>query len=192
MNRLALGLAVFFGVHAISLLALRWRDRMVERVGIRAWRRYYSIAAAVGLYLLIDGYGAARGADGVLYVTPPNFRYLAAILMLPAFTLALAAVFQGRISARARHPLLLATILWSVAHLLTNGATADVLLFGCFLAWAIAVRVSLEFRPQRPPIALRAAPTNDVIACVGGLAAYALVAFWLHARLFGVAPLAGM
>jgi len=27
---------------------------------------------------------------------------------------------------------------------------------------------------------------------IGGLAAYVLVAFWLHARLFGVAPLAGM
>ena len=192
MDRLILGLVVFFGVHAISLVALGWRDRMVARVGTGAWRRYYSIAAAVGLYLLVSGYGAARGTDGLLYVTPPAFRYLAALLMLPAFALALASVFRGRISARAKHPLLLATILWSVAHLLTNGATADVLLFGCFLAWSVAVRISLEHRPQRPPIALPASATNDLIVVVGGLAAYVLVAFWLHARLFGVAPLGGM
>jgi uncharacterized membrane protein len=192
MDMLILGLAIFFGVHAISLLALGWRDRMVGRVGLRAWRRYYSIAAAVGLYLLISGYGAAREADSLLYVTPPAFRYLAPILMLPAFTLALASVLRGRIAARARHPLLLATMLWSVAHLLSNGTLANVLLFGSFLAWSVAVRVSLEHRPQRPPIALAASATNDVIAIVGGLAAYVLVAFWLHARLFGVAPLAGL
>ena len=192
MDRLFLGLVVFFGVHAISLVALGWRDRMVERVGTGAWRRYYSIAAAVGLYLLISGYGAARGTDGFLYVTPPAFRYLAALLMLPAFALALASVFRGRISARAKHPLLLATMLWSVAHLLTNGAMADVLLFGCFLAWSVAVRISLEHRPQRPPIALPASATNDLIVVIGGLAAYVLVAFWLHARLFGVAPLGGI
>jgi uncharacterized membrane protein len=192
MGVLILGLAIFFGVHAISLLALGWRDRMVGRVGLRAWRRYYSVAAAVGLYLLIRGYGAAREADSLLYVTPPAFRYLAPILMLPAFTLALASVLRGRIAARARHPLLLATMLWSVAHLLSNGTLANVLLFGSFLAWSVAVRVSLEHRPQRPPIALAASATNDVIAIVGGLAAYVLVAFWLHARLFGVAPLAGL
>lgn len=192
MDMLILGLAIFFGVHAISLLALGWRDRMVGRVGLRAWRRYYSIAAAVGLYLLIRGYGAARETDSLLYVTPPAFRYLAAILMLPAFTLALASVLRGRIAARAKHPLLLATMLWSVAHLLSNGTLANVLLFGSFLAWSVAVRVSLEHRPQRPPIALAASATNDVIAIVGGLAAYVLVAFWLHARLFGVAPLAGL
>jgi len=192
MGQLALGLAVFFGVHAISLLALGWRDRMVERVGLRTWRRYYSIAAAIGLYLLIRGYGAARDADSLLYVTPPAFRYLAAILMLPVFTLAFASVLRGRIAARAKHPLLLATMLWSTAHVLTNGTLANVLLFGSFLAWSVAVRVSLEHRPPRPPIALPASTTNDVIAVVGGLAAYVLVVFWLHARLFGVAPLAGI
>src|SRR5262245_13147558 len=192
MGRFILGLAVFFGVHSISLLALGWRDRMAGRVGIQAWRGIYSLAAGVGLYLLITGYGAARKVDSVWYVTPPTFRYLAAILMLPALTLALASVFRGRISARAKHPLLLATMLWSVAHLLTNGTMANVLLFGSFLLWSVAVRISLDRRPQRPPIALPASSTNDVIAVVGGIVAYAFVAFWLHARLFGVAPLGGL
>jgi len=192
MNKLILGLAIFFGVHSISLLALRWRNLMAARLGIRAWRLSYSIAAAIGLYLLIRGYGAAREADSLLYTTAPAFRYLAAILMLPVFTLAFASVLRGRIAARAKHPLLLATMLWSTAHVLSNGTLANVLLFGSFLAWSVAVRVSLEHRPPRPPIALPASTTNDVIAVVGGLAAYVLVAFWLHARLFGVAPLAGM
>jgi uncharacterized membrane protein len=192
LDKFILGLVLFFGIHSISLLALGWRDRMAGRVGLRAWRGIYSLAAAVGLYLLIAGYGAARAADRLWYATPPTFRVLAALLMLPAFTLALASVFRGRISARAKHPLLLATMLWSVAHLLTNGTKVNVLLFGCFLLWSVAVRISLDRRPQRPPIALPASSTNDVIALIGGLAAYVLVASWLHVRLFGVAPLGGL
>ena len=154
MNKLILGLAVFFGVHSISMVALGWRNRVAERLGTRAWQGIYSIAALLGFYLLISGYGAARVSATVLYVSPAWLRYVAAVLMLPAFTLALASVFTGRIKARAQHPLLLAAMLWAVAHLLTNGSVADVLLFGTFLLWSISVRVSLARRPARRPIAL--------------------------------------
>lgn len=190
MERLILGLAVFFGVHSISLLALDWRNRVAERLGTRTWQGIYSIAALAGFYLLVAGYGAARASDAVLYATPPAFRYIAALLMLPAFSLALASVIPGRIRAAARHPLLLATMLWAVAHLLTNGSVADLLLFGIFLVWAIAVRISLGHRPARRIRVLPGSPANDVIVVVGGLALYAIFIFWLHARWFGVAPLA--
>jgi uncharacterized membrane protein len=106
--------------------------------------------------------------------------------MLPVFTLALASVLRGRIQARAGHPLLLATMLWAVAHLLTNGSAADVLLFGAFLAWAITVRRSLARRPARRMIALPASMANDVIAVVAGLALYVAFILGLHAHWIGV------
>ena len=190
MEKLILGLVVFFGVHSISLLALGWRDRVAARLGTRTWQGIYSIAALAGLYLLVSGYGAARGSDAVLYATPPVFRYVAALLMLPAFSLVLASVIPGRIRTAARHPLILATLLWAAAHLLTNGNVADVLLFGTFLVWAVAVRISLERRPARPIRALPATAANDAIVVVGGLALYAIFIFWLHARWIGVSPLA--
>jgi uncharacterized membrane protein len=108
---LILGLVVFFGGHSISLLALGWRDRVAERLGPRAWQFVYSIIALLGFYLLVTGYGAARTTVAVLYVAPPWLRYVAALLMLPAFTLALASVLPGRIRALSRHPLLVATLL---------------------------------------------------------------------------------
>jgi uncharacterized membrane protein len=189
MSKLVLGLLIFFGVHSISMVALAWRNRVAERLGTRAWQGLYSLVALIGFYLIVSGYGAARAATGILYFTPPSFRWIAAILMLPAFTLALAAVFSGHIHARTRHPLLLAAMLWSIAHLLTNGGVADLLLFGGFLAWSVAVRISLASRPARPPIALPPSLRNDVIAVAGGLALYALFVAGLHARLFGVSPL---
>lgn len=190
MERLILGLAVFFGVHSISLLALGWRDRVAECLGTRTWQGVYSIAALAGLYLLVTGYGAARASSAVVYASPPWLRYVAALLMLPAFSLALASVIPGRIRTAAQHPLLLATMLWALAHLLTNGSVADLLLFGTFLVWAVAVRVSLAHRPARPIRVLPSSAANDVIVVAGGLALYAIFIYWLHARWFGVAPLA--
>jgi uncharacterized membrane protein len=186
MNRLILGLVLFFGGHSISMLALGWRNRIAERLGTRAWQALYSIMALLGFYLLVTGYGAARHSTAVLYVPPAWLRYVAALLMLPVFTLVLASVLPGRIRAGARHPLLLATMLWAIAHLLTNGSVADLLLFGAFLVWAIAVRVSLDRRPARRLFAMPTSMANDAIAATGGLALYVLFILWLHLRWFGV------
>ncbi len=83
-----------------------------------------------------------------------------------------------------------ATKLWAVAHLLANGMLADVLLFGGFLAWAVADRISLKHRAGTrafplPPPSVR----NDVIAVVLGLAVYAWLLMGGHLKLVGVAPL---
>lgn len=155
---------------------------MAKRLGVRVWQIAYTILALIGFYLLVSGYGAVRPVAAVLYAPPPWLHYVAAVLMLPVLPLALASVFSGRIRAHAGHPLLLATMLWAVAHLLTNGSAADLLLFGAFLAWAVVVRLSLARRPARRMIALPASMANDLIAVAGGLALYAAFIFGLHAR----------
>jgi uncharacterized membrane protein len=78
---------------------------------------------------------------------------------------------------------------WCLAHLLANGLLADVLLFGSFLAWAVADRISLRRRPPQDQRKRPARPWNDAAAVIGGLAVYALLISGAHQRLFGVAPL---
>ena len=86
--------------------------------------------------------------------------------------------------------MLLAVKLWAVAHLLANGTLHDVALFGGFLAWAVADRISVKRRTVvRAVPGAPASPMNDVIAIVGGLVAYAVFVMWAHLRLIGVAPL---
>jgi uncharacterized membrane protein len=88
--------------------------------------------------------------------------------------------------------MLLAVKFWATAHLLANGTLADVLLFGGFLAWAVADRISVKRRtpdeahavPGAPP-----GPMNDLIAIAGGLAVYAVTILWAHRWLIGVSPL---
>ena len=186
------GLVLFLGIHSISIVAPGWRMAQVARRGEGAWKGLYSIVAAVGLALLIVGYGMARREPVVLYTPPAALRHLALLVMLPVFPLLFAAYLPGRIRSAARHPFLLATKLWATAHLLANGTLVDVLLFGSFLVWAVADRISVKRRavaeahdaPAAPPRAM-----NDAIALVGGLVTYVVVVFWAHRWLIGVSPL---
>ena len=189
MSLLILGLVLFFGIHSVSIVAPAWRDAQLAARGEAAWKGIYSVAAGIGLALMIYGYGLARQAPLVLYSPPVALRHVALLLLLPVFVLLLAVYLPGRIKTTAKHPMLLATKLWALAHLLVNGTLADVLLFGGFLGWAIADRISLKHRPARAVPGLPESDANDAIALVGGLALYAVILWWGHAWLIGVAPL---
>jgi uncharacterized membrane protein len=98
----------------------------------------------------------------------------------------LAAYLPGRIKTAAKHPMLAGVKLWAFAHLLANGALADVVLFGTFLAWAVADRISLKRRAPRPVPATPPSRWNDAIAVVGGLAVYVGIVLGGHAWLTGM------
>jgi len=181
------GLVIFLGVHSISIVAPRWRDRMALTLGLRTWQAIYAIVAVIGLVLVVRGYGAARQTPDVLYVSPQWLKDITVGLMILFFPLLLAAYLPGRIRTTLRNnPMLVATKLWAAAHLLANGTVADVVLFGGFLLWAAADRVSLKFRAPRTVPALPTTPWNDAIAVVGGLALYVAFLAGVHLALIGV------
>jgi uncharacterized membrane protein len=189
MSLLIAGLFVFFAVHSVAIVADGWRRRMMVKLGEWPWKVLYSVIAAIGLVLIIRGYALARETPVALYVPPEWMRYVALILMVPVFPLLLSTYLPGRIQAATRHPMLAATKLWAFAHLLVNGTHADVLLFGAFLAWAVADRISLKHRAEPWVPQLPRGAANDVIATVGGLGIYAAFTLWLHTLLIGVSPL---
>lgn len=186
MVRLVIGLALFLGVHSISIFADAWRDRTVERIGKNAWQGLYSVAAAAGLVLIVVGYASARGEFVILYVPPLWLRYLAMALMIFVFPLLLAAYLPGRIKTATKHPMLVAVKTWAFAHLLVNGALPDVLLFGSVLAWAVVDRISYKGRKPRPLPAASASSWNDAIAVAAGLGIYAAFFLGGHAWLTGM------
>lgn len=188
-----IGLIVFLGVHSVSIVAPRWRAATIGRLGERPWKGLYSLVAGVGLALLIVGYGMARREPVVLYTPPAALRHVALLVMLPVFPLLFAAYLPGRIRNAAKHPMLLAVKFWATAHLLANGSLADVLLFGAFLAWAVADRISVKRRSTAESHEVRAAPPsayNDAIALLAGLLVYVVFLWRAHRWLIGVSPLA--
>jgi uncharacterized membrane protein len=189
MGALLLGLAIFFGVHSVSIVNERWRNRTAAAIGEGPWKGLYALASIAGFVLIVWGYGLARQEPVVLYSPPVWLRHVAMLLLVPVFPLLVAAYLPGRIQAATRHPMLVATKLWAFAHLLANGTAADVLLFGAFLAWAVADRISLKRRTPRSVPHVPASGANDAIAVVAGLALYVAFVLWLHAWLIGVAPI---
>lgn len=193
MAWLIVGLVLFLGVHSVSIVSPLGRQRLVQRTGEAGYKGLYTLVSFLGLGLIVWGYGLAREAPVLLYTLPTGFRHLAALLMLPVFVLLLAAYLPGRIQRAAKHPMLLSVKLWALAHLLANGTLADVLLFGGFLVWAVADRISVKRRAaaglMRNAPALPGSAANDAIALVGGLALYAVIVLWLHGWLFGVSPM---
>ena len=186
MTLLVLGLVLFLGIHSLSIVTPAGRDRLAARLGEWPFKGLYSVVAIAGFVLIIIGYGEARLHPTVLWTPPAWTHHITMLLMLPVFPALLAAYLPGKISAALGHPMLVAVKAWALAHLIANGTLADVVLFGAFLAWAVADRISMKSRPPRDIPRAPASGLNDVIAVVGGLGLYALFLFWLHGAWIGV------
>ena len=189
MGIFILGLFIFLGVHSISIVDDSWRDRMVAKIGQGPWKGLYSLLSIFGFILIIWGYGLVRSESIALYTPQLWLQHVSLVLLLPVFPLLVAAYFPGRIKAVVGHPMLVATKLWAVAHLLSNGALVDVILFGSILIWAVLDRVSLKHRQSRPVPGAQPAPYNDAIALILGFALYLAFIFWLHQLFFDVSPI---
>ncbi|WP_417566524.1 NnrU family protein [Marinobacter sp.] len=188
MTALIAGLILFLGVHSLSIINEPLRNRLNASMGEGAFKGLYSVVSLVGLVLIVWGYGAARTDPTVIYTPPGWLKHVAFLLLVPVFPLLFATYFPGKIRAKLGHPMLVAVKLWALAHLLANGMLHDLLLFGSFLAWAVADRISMKRRTQRAIPTLPATKANDVIAVIGGLAVYVIMVVWAHQWLFGVAP----
>ena len=188
MNILVLGLAVFLLTHTIPMIPAL-RAAFTGRIGDNGYKGLHSILAALGLGLIIWGFGQAHWEGAPVWFEPVNgMRHATLLVLLPVFPLLFAAYLPGWIKARVVHPMLTAVILWAVGHLLYVGSAPAVTLFAAFAAWAVADRLSLARR--RPgPVAPVPFGRNDVIAIVLGLAVYGLFLWKAHLWLIGIAPL---
>jgi uncharacterized membrane protein len=188
MTWLALGLALFLGIHLIRALAPRWRDAQMGHLGEKSWKGLYTGVSLIGFGLILWGFSQARLHPIVLWAPIRGMNHAAASLMLVAMMLMAAAyVPRNHIKAKVGHPMTLSVKVWAFAHLITNNTLADVMLFGSFLVWAILVFRAARRRPGPAPAAGTVAGTAITIAV--GSALWAFFAFWAHAAWLGIAPL---
>ncbi len=187
---LVIGLLLFLGVHAVRIVADGWRTRMVAAHGPGLWKGVYTVVSLAGFALIVLGFHQARQDPVALWYPPRWTHHATGLLTLIAFVLLAAAYVPGnKLKASLHHPMVLAVKTWAFAHLLANGRLADVVLFGAFLAWAVADFASARRRDRAAGTAYppgRTGPT--VVTVLVGVAAWALFAFVLHRWLIGVAP----
>ncbi|MEO5672205.1 MAG: NnrU family protein [Ramlibacter sp.] len=191
MAVLILGLVLFLGVHSTRIFADGWRTAMVGKMGALPWKGAYAVASIVGFIVLVVGFRMAKQETLVLYSTPRWMIHVTAVLMIVSMILFVAAYIpRNWFKAKLHHPQVLSVKTWSVAHLLSNGVAADVVLFGAFLLWAV-----LSFRAARQRDRANNtvyAPANAIgttVTIAAGLVAWSVFALLLHGPLIGVRPL---
>ena len=189
MTWLALGLALFLGIHMTRAVAPRWRQAQIARLGEKTWKGLYTVVSIVGFGLILWGFSRARLEPVVLWPHPPfTVNRITGVLMALAAVLMVAAyVPRNHIKARLRHPMTLSVKVWAFSHLIANNTLADVMLFGSFLVWSILVFRAARRRqePAPPPGTLLGTMATVIL----GLALWAVFAFWAHAAWLGIAPL---
>lgn len=185
---LILGLILFLGVHSVRMLAPGGRDAAIGGFGEGAYKGAYTLASLIGLVLIVWGFGRTASDPAFLYVPPFWLRHATELLVLVALVLAVASALPpSHIGRAVRHPLLVGTAIWAVAHLFVNGEVGTTILFGAFLIWAVVDLIAQRIRPAKP----KAPPSwrFDIIAVVAGAAIYGLLVWRAHLWLFGVSPI---
>ena len=160
-----------------------FRDKVISRLGEAKYKGLYSIAALIGLILII--YGMSEAEYKPIWEPPIWSRNVVVITMLLTFYLFAAADMKSNIKRFIRHPMLLGVLLWSCVHLFANGDLASITLFGSFAVFSLFGMVSANIRgaliqKEKYPI------KKDVVSIIAGLVAYAIFVLLIHPYLIGV------
>ena len=184
------GLVVFLGVHSVRIVADGWRTRILHRLGAGGYKGLYSLISVLGFGLIVYGFSVARETPVMLWVPPTGVRHAASLLTLVAFVLLAAAYVPcNSIKARLHHPMVLGVKSWALAHLISTGSVANLVLFGSFLVWGVLNFIAARKRDRALATQYAAGSVlSTVVTVVAGAAAWAAFAFKLHGLLIGIRP----
>ena len=186
MTLLIAGIVLWSLVHLFPALARPARDDLVASMGRNGYRGAFSLLILGSLALIVIGWRSVP--EAYLYVLPPWSRSAAFALVAIAFLLLGAAHYPTRIKRYLRHPMLTGIIAWSAGHLLANGTTRALVLFGGLGLWAIVEILLINRREghyEKPAAPAAAAELRGVIIS----AIIFIVVLYLHPWFAGVSPL---
>ncbi len=135
MTLLILGLILWVAAHFFKRVAPDARAAMDGKMGNGA-KGVIALVLLLSVVLMVIGY---RGADATYFWDRSAATTgINNLLMLVAVALYGLGNSKSRLRAKMRHPMLWGTVIWAVAHLLVNGDTASLVLFGGLAIWALA------------------------------------------------------
>ena len=132
---LELGILLWAATHLFVALGRDARQGLIDRIGLQPYRGLFSLLLVLSLVLIVSGWKSMP--HDLLWAPPAAMRHITMALMPFAVILFISARAPTDIKQFIRHPQLTGVKLWAVAHLLSNGETRAVILFGGMLAWAV-------------------------------------------------------
>lgn len=183
---LTLGVTLWSAVHFIQTLARPLRKSLIDSLGAGPYQLAFSLVVLISIALMVIGWRSTP--EVTLYQLTGWSGPVGFLLMIIAFVLFGASHSKTAIKRLIRHPQLTAMIIWSFAHLLMNGSTRSLVLFGGLGLWAlieiplINIRDGTYTQPESPgrKIELKGLAISAVIF---------VVALLLHPYFAGVVPI---
>lgn len=144
MVLLIAGLVIWTAVHLFKRVKPEARAALDEKLGAGPTRGIISLILLASIAMMVFGF---RGAEfRPIYAFGTWAIVVNNLLMLVVMFLLGAGASKGLTRQWIRHPMLVATIIWSVAHLLVNGDLTSIILFGGIAAWADASIIAINVR----------------------------------------------
>ncbi|WP_439133829.1 NnrU family protein [Pseudomaricurvus sp.] len=147
MILLILGVLLWSLSHLSLALMPQFKVAVVNKVGLLPWKGLFSLVVLLSLMMIIFGWKAT--IPSIILVPPTGVRHLTMALVPIAFVFFFAARLPTDIKRVIRHPQLTGVKLWAIAHLLSNGDTRSMILFGSLLIWAVLEVIFINRRDGR-------------------------------------------
>jgi uncharacterized membrane protein len=186
MSLLILGLLIWIGVHLIPSVARPFRARLIERLDEQKYQGLFALGILTSMALIIFGWRSATPT--LVYAAPAWGRMAAIVLVYPALVLFIASGLPTNIKRVIRHPQLTGVLVWSIGHLLANGDSRSLVLFGGMGAWALVAMTTINrrdgewTRPEATPV------SGDLKPILIGAVAYAILLL-VHPYLSGMSAM---
>jgi uncharacterized membrane protein len=168
MILLVIGVLLFAGVHLTKSLAPSFRADMQQRLGENGYKGIFSLLILASMALIVFGWRSA--VPQYLYTPSAAMQAPALFLLVVAFWLMVVSSRPSRVNRLLRHPQLTGVGLWGAAHLLLNGDSRALILFGGMATWTLLEMFAINRRDgawiKAQPPALSADVINLVITAV--------------------------
>ena len=184
MTMLIAGVLLWSVLHLIPVVARGPRQSAIDKLGEGGYKGIFSLLMFGAIALMVFGWRGALPTS--VYIPSLEMRWVAIGLTVVAFVLMAAANHPTRIGRMIRHPQLTGVLLWAIAHLLANGDSRSLTLFGGFALWCVVMILLINRRdgawvkPEAPSWAV------EIIGVVIGLAVFGVFVF-VHPWIAGVA-----
>ena len=144
MGLLIIGVLLWIVVHLMPAIAPSLKESLVGGMGAKPYSGVFSLLIFSSLALIVFGWRSTP--EELLYVLPAGTKTVAFLLICISFIVIGSAHHPSRIKRIFRHPMLTGVFIWAVAHLLVNGTTRALVLFGGLGIWALLEIVLINKR----------------------------------------------
>lgn len=215
MNYLVIGCALFIFMH-LFVSGTPLRGVLVGLIGEKVYLPLYSIGSFIGIGLMVHGYNDLPHSEFLWYPSKVTYVVTKSLMLLALVTLVMGTTMKNPTQAMndkaldeevtgmlkiTRHPIQWSILLFAIAHLVSNGDIASIILFGTLAAVSFIGMLAMDNRKRKEPdarwqtfmnatsmfpfAAILSGRTRFTMAdmnwagLVAGLALYAAI-YWLH------------